>query len=312
MRYVSLLAVMLLTGCNSYRNQDVVSETYVHRYGVAVPKEDWATHGQNGQVVTALKNGVIESKSFVAGVLEGNTTYTFPNSSTVQHTEFYSNGVLCKATENYRSGKLYCQKVVTSPATQELTFWYENGSLQAKERVENSIIVQAEYYNDKNQVEAVVKNGEGTRLERDVYGFVVCSNKLAGGKTVQRTHFHPNGVPREVTSYTNEVVAGERRTYLPAGEPEAIEQWADGKQHGLTVVFQNGEKYAEVPYVNGQKNGIERRYRDGIEIAEEISWINDRRQGPCYTYVGDVTKIDWYHHDKPVPKTMYDHLNPKF
>ncbi len=312
MRYLSLIIVLgFLTGCKAQHNQEIVTETYVHKYGVEVPQEDWASRGQHGQVVTALKNGVIVTKTFSSGELEGDATYTFPHSKITQKTEIYAKGAIEKEIENYRSGKPYCEKVFVSPTSQEITFWYENGTLQAKERIENNLIVDSEYYNEKTQIEASVKNGEGSRLQRDLYGVVIAHDKVKNGQMFQRTIFHSNGSPKDITSYsTGGVVAGERRTYLPAGEPLTIEQWTDGVQHGLTVVYENGEKFSEVPYVNGKKKGVERRYRDGAEISEEITWINDQRQGPTYTYVGDVTKTDWYHNDKVVPKKVYDHFNP--
>lgn len=314
MRYVTygslFIVLALLTGCNSRRNE-VVTETYVHKYGVEVPQEDWASSGQNGQVVTALKNGVIVTKNYSAGELEGATHYTFPHSKTVQKTEFYSKGVLEKEVENYRTGKPYSEKVYVSPTVQDMTYWYENGTLQAKERIDNNLIVNGEYYNDKAQIEASVKNGEGSRLERDVYGAIVVHDKIKNGQMYQRTLFHPNGAPRDITSYsTDGVVAGERRTYLPDGEPNTIEQWAMGVQEGLTIVFENGEKFAEIPYATGKKTGVERRYRDG-EISEEITWLDDLRHGPTYIHVGDVIKTEWYHADKHVNKNVYDRLNPK-
>jgi len=103
------------------------------------------------------------------------------------------------------------------------------------------------------------------------------------------------------------------KTFTPDGEPLAIETWAHGRQSGPTTVYVNGAKFAEVPYLNGQKEGIETRYRDNGEVAEEISWVHNLRQGPTKIHVGDGLRIDWYLLDQPVSKKQYDDATtPRF
>ncbi len=70
---IAVLAVAtLLAGCQSAPRPDApVDEVYVHRYGVTLPQEDWESRGQCGKVVSTLKDGVVVSRNYEAGVLEG-------------------------------------------------------------------------------------------------------------------------------------------------------------------------------------------------------------------------------------------------
>ena len=77
-------------------------------------------------------------------------------------------------------------------------------------------------------------------------------------------------------------------------------------QHGKTTLFRGGEKYAEVPYVYGKKHGIERRYRDGNAVVEELTWENDLLHGPYHTYLNGNVKTEWYFYGDRVSKATFD------
>jgi len=76
------LCNVLLIKCqtsNKDKNDNVVSQRYIHKYGYDVSKEEWESTGYPGQVVTTLRNGVTLTSSYENGVLHGPTTYTFPH-----------------------------------------------------------------------------------------------------------------------------------------------------------------------------------------------------------------------------------------
>jgi len=141
------------------------------------------------------------------------------------------------------------------------------------------------------------------------YGQLISTDTIENGQMVLRQTYHPNGSPREMIPYQNGLVDGVKRTYLPAGEPDTFEQWVNGQQDGVTVVFQHGEKFAEVPYVNGEKHGVECRLKDGKTKVQEITWNNGQMSGPSTTYVGDNVKTDWYFKGKPVSKADYEFMS---
>lgn len=314
MRIVKISALFALclsfSGCNkSNQYGPVVEETYIHRYGVQVPVEDWQSRGQSGQVITTLKNGVVVTKNLSSGVLEGDTSYTFPHSDVIQKIETYSRGNLQKVMVNHYSGRPSHETLYTGENSRKITKWYENGAPQSKEEVVHGKLMSGEYYTSKNQLEAKISDGFGTRVQRDTYGQHLSNDTFVLGEMTLSTTFHPNGAPKDVTPYKNGVIDGELKTYLPIGEPNSVEIWVDGKKDGISVIYQNGEKFAEVPYVEGIKHGVERRYRDGDHLIEEIHWSNDQRHGPSYSYVGDVTKTDWYYQNRLVTEKTFDLLN---
>jgi antitoxin component YwqK of YwqJK toxin-antitoxin module len=309
---ILLSGAIALSGCASSNraNKDccyVVDEKYVHKYGLEVAQNDWKARGKNGQVISTLDNGVVMTKQYDFGVLEGETTYTFPNSNTIEKVETYKNGQLVKTVINDESGAPKEETEMTAEGNKYVTIWYNDGTPQSRESYQDDLLVQAEYFNGSNKVESRVDNGFGTRIVRDQYGDLVSTDTFKNGALVSKTTYHKNGAPKAFTPYANNVVEGMRKTFMPAGEPETVEEWVGGVREGTTLAYKNGEKFAEVPYKNGRKNGIEKRYRDGSTLIEEISWRDNQRHGPSDTYVnGKVTKTEWYYNGQKVTKSAWD------
>ncbi len=313
LKYSVPFLIAVLAGCASQQragNQDIIDQKYVHKYGLVVPPEDWVNRGENGKIIVSMKNGVVISKNYCRGKQEGETTYTFPYCDAIECKEIYSKGKLERKITNYYCGNPK-EEVHYLPRGERVTGWYDNGAPKSIEEYEDASIIYAEYYNPANAIESQVKNGSGTRINRDEYGELISSETMENGKVVQKTMYYPNGSPKEITPYNNGVVDGERKTFLPAGEPSTVERWVGGVQQGMTVVFQNGEKYAEVPYDKGCKKGIEKRFRNSKTVVEEISWCDNMRHGPSYTYIGDAVKTDYYYQGREVSKCQYEILmNP--
>lgn len=285
----------------------VVEETYVHRYGVEVSPQEWNAGGNHGKIVTTLSNGVVVTKNYDSGILSGDTTYTFPHSSAIEKVESYINGILQKESYYYISGAPKQEIFYNTPKNRTIISWYESKAPKSKEQYHGNLLYKADYHKSDNLIESEVENYKGTRTRRDDYGQLVSTDTIDKGLMTLRTSFHPNGAPKEVIPYANDVVHGQVRTYFPAGEPHTVEEWKNGKQSGLTIEYLNGEKIADCFYFNGLKQGIEHRYRDGNTIVQETSWVNGQKQGPCMTYAGNAAKkIEWYWQDQPVSKANYD------
>lgn len=309
---LAVLAI-LTTGCTSYQSccnkEDVVYETYEHRYGVPLSPDDWTARGQDGRVVTTRKDGVVEVKTYDKGVLDGETTYTFPHREIIQKREMYRQGQLVQETYNRPSGSP--QRQVTynsSPSNYTVINWYESGVPQCKEEYADGSLTHGEYYTLNNHLESAVEGSNGRRCRRDDFGQLLSVDEIENGQMTTRTTYYANGAPESVSPYINGVVQGDCRTYYPGGEPKTVEKWTNGKQEGITIVFENGEKVAEVPYKNGQRQGIEKRFRGEDLLVEEVTWVDNQRTGPSYSYVGDATKTDWYFQDAQVTKRVYDVL----
>lgn len=310
-----LLTVLFSTGCNNsccYDNDYVVKQSFVHRYGVEVPCDEWAAQGEHGQVMSTLVTGVTVTNSFNGGILDGETTYTFPHSSSIEKVEMYDNGNLVKELTNFPTGAPAKEIQYLSPREERVTSWYENNTPRAIENYKDGMLVQADYYNFSHQLEAKVDDGQGMRTTRDAYGNLVSNDTIQDGILVSSQTYYPNGTPQAIIPFQNDLVEGEKKTFLPGGEPKTVEEWKAGAQNGMTVVYQNGEKLAEIPFLCGVKEGVEKRYRDGRDLVEEISWHNNVQHGPANTYVDGNVITNYYFQGKPVSKVAYDkmaHIN---
>lgn len=305
------IAFLLLaaTSCATRQpSDDIVCQTYVHRYGVPLEADDWSARGQHGQVVSTLKTGVTVANSYESGVLHGETTYTFPHRDTIQKKEQYQNGILTQESWYYQNGMPQKQVDYHPEGQRSVVNWYESGAPQAREIYHGECLARGEYFNPSNQQESLIEDRNGMRICRDGYGILQSHDEIRDGAMIVRTTYHPNGAPQSITPYVNNVEQGKRQTYLPGGEPHTIEEWNNGFQHGNTVVFENGEKYADVPYQGGTRQGVERRYRNGETLVEEVTWVNDKKQGPSYSYYGGAPKTTWYFGDREVNKATYDVL----
>jgi antitoxin component YwqK of YwqJK toxin-antitoxin module len=305
---LGISSVVLFVGCQRKCCDEVpvVNATYVHRYGVAVPGDFWEASGQHGQVMSTMADGVVITRTYCAGLLDGDTTYSYPHSSQIEKRETYVQGSLVKEVQYFFDGTPKQETVFDSPlGFSTVTTWYLNGTPKSTEQMNGQMIVNGDYYTINNQRDATVENRNGTRLIRDDYGQLQSTDTISGGELSLRTTYFPNGSPRESTCYANGVMHGEKRVYYPAGEPNCVETWCNGCQHGTTVLYQHGEKYAEVPYVNGQKHGTEVRYRDGCDVVQEISWEQNRLHGPSTTYVGETATTEWYYCGAPTNEGDY-------
>jgi antitoxin component YwqK of YwqJK toxin-antitoxin module len=305
-----ILLTTVLVGCrNASHYNDIVKETYMHKYGVPIPKTDWESQGKEGQIVSLRKDGVTVTASYLHGVQDGVTTYTFPNSSTVQFVETFADGMLVSTRENYPSGIPMKEELYLDCALVQLSQWYEDGTPQANETYQNTFLLSGEYRTLLNVLESRVNDGHGMRICRSTDGELLSKDTIQNGQMTERITFYTNGDPETVTPYANGVIHGTRLTFLQGGVPNTVEQWIQGVQEGTTVLYQNGEKIAEIPYAQGKKNGIEYRYRDGTLLVEELSWKNDIQHGQRKIYIDGETKTEWYHEGELVSRTAFERLN---
>ncbi len=296
-------------GCNRPVEKEIVKETFIHKYGVPIPKEDWSRNGKDGQISQVMSDGVTIVRSFEKGILHGKTTYSFPNSSTVHTTEMYEHGELVASSENALSGVPYQEMTFSDGVLAQVTRWYEDGTPSAVESYESGALVNGEYRTPLNGIESRIVDGTGTRLIRGMEGELAAKDVFRSGQLHERITYFPNGDPSAVIPYEGGKIHGMRLTFLPGGLPNTVEQWVDGDQEGTTIVYQNGEKIAEVPYSKGQKNGVECRFRDGSLLVEEITWKNGVQHGIRRILADDASKTEWYHEGELVSRSTFERLN---
>lgn len=302
------VTLMLATACVSHYpvEEEVVMESYVHNYGVEVPREQWHEAGQTGQVVSTLPNGVVRRQTYYFGMLEGETTYTFPNSQKIEKSEFYTQDKLVKEVFYNLQGEPQKEIVYNNPEHTLVKEWHTNGQLKSYEKYAGTLLSHGEYYDAAGTRLTGVQEGSGVKTFRDAFGLLQYADTLKDGELETRTTYYPNGSPKEITTYQNGVVHGQRKTYYPGGEPKSIETWVEGKQQGITTLFDHGLKYQEIPYENGIKNGVSKTYKDGAFVIEEQTWKNDMLHGPTLSYHEDVKATSWYYKGNKVTKGYYD------
>lgn len=303
---------LLLYGCkNENKDDNVISERYIHKYGYAVSKEDWEEKNYPGQVITTLSNGVTITATYENGIKHGPTTYTFPHSQTVEHYRLYNQGNRVKEISYDPAGTPVREWVQLSPMRYSVTTWFEQGSPMSVEEFAGEELIDGQYLTTSNDVESRVEKGVGQAIRRDRSGLLLAKEQFEEGYAIKKEAFYPNGAPESIAYYYHNSLHGEKRTFAQSGEPLAIEEWVNGQLHGKSTYFKNGNRYLEISYRYGQKNGIECHYVDGDIIAQEILWENDLRHGPTTVYVDGKPEQHWFYAGESMSKRKYDELTDR-
>lgn len=299
--------ILAASACQSIKDQsDCFDCTYVHPYGVPVEGDRWVKNGCTGQKIISWRDGVTVTQAYVDGLLHGESSYSYPHSSQIERIEHYENNNLKKQVF-YTWAGVPKQSVEYGPAEERtITVWYESGNPLSVETYQGQKLITGKYFNITNQQDSWVYQGDGERITRNEMGHFVSLDAFKNGELVSMTQYHPNGSPREIASYEKGVLHGERKTYYCGGEPMSIEMWDRGEQTGVTVVFQDGEKFAEVPFVNGKRNGIEKRFREGV-VVQEITWKDDKMHGAVHTFCADgQIQTDWYYKGRLTSRANFE------
>lgn len=307
-------AASCLVSCNnntttSAENKSVVVERYVHKYGYAVSKEEWNSKNYPGQVIKTLDNGVTVTSSFEDGQLHGPSTYTFPDSQTVEILNTYSRGTLVKEMRYDMKGLPIQEIVHLSPKRTSTTVWYEEGMPRSiEETVAGTELVEGQYFTKAHELESRVERGRGVRTIRDNSGLLLAKEAIEGGFITEKTTFYPNGNPEMIAHFASGVLHGTKKTFSSSGEPKAIEEWSYGQLNGPSVYFKNGCKHLEISYKQGVKDGEEIHYIDGKTLSQKVSWAKDRRHGPSTHYVDGQAHTKWYYEGMLVSHDRFDEL----
>jgi antitoxin component YwqK of YwqJK toxin-antitoxin module len=307
--FFSLLSLMIFSSCTQKATTDptVLKTQYTHVYGAKLSAQEWERTGQTGEQTIFLNTGELVKKTFKKGLLDGETTYTFPHSQTVQKKLLYENGKLISECF-YETHGLPIKSISYEGSQREITHWYLEGSPRSIEKYVGRELVDGKYFSQTQSLESEVIDKEGIKTLRNEHGLLLSKETIAAGHVVLVTLYYPSGLPQSITPFVNGVVEGERKLFFVEGEPKAIEKWENGKQTGITIEFQNGQKYAEVPYIADKKQGIEKRFKDGV-LVMEISWKEDLQHGFTRHYIGKEVHTDWYYEGNKVSLATFNTLS---
>jgi antitoxin component YwqK of YwqJK toxin-antitoxin module len=304
-----VLALVMLASCGKDSNTAaVVSEQYLHKYGYAVSKEEWNEHYYPGQIVTQMNNGIVITTSYEAGVKHGPMSYTFPDSTTIERTEFYDRDRLVKEIHFDASGYPLWQKVTLSPSRYEYTSWFREGNPRCVEEYASNELLEARYFSLAGDVEAKVEKGFGQVIERDAIGQLLMKKEILTGFCSYSELFFPNGSLEETAQYSLGILNGEKKLFSSSGEPLLVEEYVDGQLHGKSTYYRNGVRHYEVSYLFGSKNGFETHYIDGDHIAHQICWEDDVKHGPETFYMASGPLIQYYYQGDELSHNRYEEL----
>ena len=287
---------LILASCQSSTAQDlIVSQKYVHKYGFDVSEKEWDERAQDGQVVEMLNSGVKITRSYENGQLHGPTSYTFPNSSSVEKLLMYDQGTLLKEIVYDAASIPVREELYEFDNRNIITLWDDHGVPLSVEEYENEVLISGKYYAPGHELEAKVENGYGYRTKRERTGLLIARDKMENGLVAERTTYHPTGEIHTVSHYHDYQLHGEQFKFAPSGRPLMELSWNHGVLDGLKVVYRNGIKVAEIPYVNGEKHGTELHYDDLGNMISETLWKNDKKHGCSKSYGEESTESEWFY-----------------
>lgn len=310
LKMLSIFAMFIaIVSCQDDKNSNVVSQKYVHKYGFDMTKDEWQNRTKEGTIITVLNNGITITNTYNNGTLHGPTTYTFPNSKLIEKIYIYDNGTLVKQIDHDSKGLPYKEEAFEPNNKKIITLWDSLGVPISIEQYENNSLVDGKYFKPDNEIEASIDNSSGIRIKRDRNGELLYKDKIENGILMSRVTFHSNGQIKSKMNFKNYELDGEQITYSPKGEILMTMTWKTGKLDGLKSVFRNNNKIAEIPYLYGNKHGVERHYNNNGELTMETHWENNKRHGSHRVYGENDTEIKWFYKGKAVSLKKFEEFS---
>jgi len=311
------MASLLLVGfcgCSDSKKSkqnNVVSQRYIHKYGYDVSKDEWNENHYPGQIVTTLKNGVTIVSTYEEGILHGPTSCTYPYSQTLESLQIYDRGNLVKKTSFDIKGVPNKEETFLSPTHVRAKFWYDTGTPMCMEERLDGALIEGDYFTLQNELESRVDSRVGTKTVRSQEGALLAKETIEDGVVVAGETFYPNNTPHTFMSFYNGLLHGEKRVFGPTGEPVLVENYECGELQGPATYYQNGYKYQETAFRHGQRHGIERQYIDGDTLVEESEYHEGLKHGPSTFYSDGFSKTEWYYNNEFVSKAKFDELTDR-
>jgi antitoxin component YwqK of YwqJK toxin-antitoxin module len=308
-KFIALLP-LVLSGCFwGGSENDVLSTKYIHKYGFDVSETEWQARDRDGQVVTMLKSGEKITQSYENGVLNGVSSYTFPHSSVVQKLLIYNQGALQKEVVNDFDGIPITEDLYESDERRISTSWDEKGSPLSVEEYDAELLVEGKYFTPNHELEGSVEAGFGERYRRDRSGQLISRDLVENGKAVSRTNYHANGQIHSISRYHEGELHGEQRKFTSSGAPLMDLNWNHGTLDGMKIVYRNGHKVSEIPYISGQKHGTELHFGESGLITAQIEWKNDRKHG-CSRFINDDSiESEWFYKGSVVSQEKFETMD---
>lgn len=306
------VSLFFLSGCVSNDlDNTVLSQKFIHKYGFDISEQEWTSRDQEGQIVSTLKNGVKVAASYENGILHGSTTHTFPNSSLVEHLFVYDQGTLIKEVLNDSEGVPIHEIAYEFDNRKIVTCWDKNGAPLSIEEFDSDLLVEGSFFTPEHELEGVVEGGFGEKFRRDRSGLLVSRELIENGVVSRITTYHPTGHIHAISNYHDYQLHGEQKKFTSLGKPLMDLHWDHGMLEGLKIVYRDGVKTAEIPYVQGHKHGKEIHFDDAGQKTAEITWKNDKKWGSSRFFANGTEEIQWFYNGAVVSEEKFDMLTER-
>jgi antitoxin component YwqK of YwqJK toxin-antitoxin module len=189
-----------------------------------------------------------------------------------------------------------------------VTLWDEKGVPLSIEEYDGEALVDGKYFTSNHELEGKVENGFGDRIKRDRLALLISRDRIENGILAERTTYHPNGQVHTTSHYHDYQLHGPQQKFTSSGRPLMSLTWNHGVLDGLKTVYRNGLKVAEIPYVHGEKHGMEFHYDDLGNLIAEIQWRNDKKHGCCKSYTEESSESEWFFNGQSVSASKFDLL----
>lgn len=312
-KYPLLAAVAyFLGGCSSSEMDNViVSQKFIHKYGFDVSEEEWENRDQEGQIVSMLKSGVKITHSYENGLLHGPTTYSFPNSATIEKILVYNQGTLSKEIIQDTAGNPMSEEAYEFDDRKIITLWDEKGAPISVEEYDGDLLIEGKYYTPEHELEGQVEAGFGERFKRDRSGLMIYRDLIENGTIARRTNFHPNGQIHSISHYHDYQLHGDQQKFTSSGQPLMDLHWDHGVLDGAKIVYRNGVKASETPYIHGQKHGTEYHFDHMGNLTAKIEWKNDKKHGASQFFSNETTEQEWFYKGSAVNQEKFHLLSER-
>ncbi len=146
-----------------------------------------------------------------------------------------------------------------------------------------SIIAQ----NTTNQVDAQGRK-QGFWTKKDSEGKLIYQATFKDDEPVgEMKRFHPNGKLKAVMNFTEGTENSDTQLFDELGKLIAQGKYSGQKKTGEWSYLMDAKVVSTEIYVDGQKNGISKRFYKTGELLEESNWKNDKLHGIYRTYFQD-------------------------
>lgn len=311
LRVLWLLPVLLALGscCNRCKDDTVVSQRFIHKYGFGLTEEQWKNREQDGQIVLTRQNGVTETRTYENGVLNGPTTFTYSNSEVLHKIHVYDQGILLKEVEHDANGLPLREEIFEFDNRRIITLWDIKCAPMSIEEYEGDRLVEASYFSPENELESGIEDGQGIRIKRDRFGLLLLKDQITNGALSARKTYHSNGEIESESFYEDYDLHGKQVFYTPTAKLFLEQEWNHGILDGLKSSYREGVKIKEIPYCLGKKHGMEKDFNEDGKTIAEIQWDADDKHGSSRFHDEYQTAIEWYFRGKKVSLERFEMLD---